>query len=290
MAPFMVRLRISMEPKAQSPGTTKRADPLSQVLKNSEDVRDLVEECALDLSSVNSGIKQELESLDPSPGVANALGKNEAIQDKVQEASERLLLVNDALEGQVRDRNMLEFQLAAVVEQEQAARLASLHDALTDLPNRALFNDRLEHGLAQASRHQWGLAVMFLDLNNFKSVNDSHGHDVGDCVLQTVASRLKKITRIDDTVSRHGGDEFLYLLLEIQGKMQLRSIARKIIEAIQAPCDIDVGDGTIQASVGVSIGISIYPNDGTTVDALIKNADSAMYQAKYTKSGYSFAE
>jgi diguanylate cyclase (GGDEF)-like protein len=160
---------------------------------------------------------------------------------------------------------------------------------LTGLPNRVLFNDRLEHGLEQAKRHGRTLAVMFLDLNDFKNINDSYGHDVGDGVLQTVAGRLKENTRGDDTVSRHGGDEFLYLLMEIQGEQDVTLIAQKIIKAIQAPCSVRVGDINISATVNASIGISIYPKDGTTADTLIKCADKAMYRAKQNRAGYLFA-
>ncbi|MEP7345708.1 MAG: GGDEF domain-containing protein, partial [Gemmatimonadaceae bacterium] len=149
------------------------------------------------------------------PGVEDALEKSEAVEIKVQEASEKLSVVNLALESEVKGRRLLENQLAAVLEQEETARHASFHDPLTGLPNRALFDDRLQHGLAQATRHGWILAVMFMDLDDFKAINDSYGHEVGDRVLKMTAERLKETTRADDTVSRHGGDEFLHLLMGI---------------------------------------------------------------------------
>jgi diguanylate cyclase (GGDEF)-like protein len=171
----------------------------------------------------------------------------------------------------------------------KADRNAALHDVLTGLPNRALFIDRLEHGIAQAKRHGWTLAVMFVDLDDFKTINDTHGHEVGDGVLRTIATRLKDGTRSDDTVSRLGGDEFLYLLMEIRNKQDASSIAQKIIAAIHAPCEIGLHDRTVRLTVEASIGIAVFPSGGQTVEALIKSADTALYRAKRSRSGYSFA-
>ena len=129
---------------------------------------------------------------------------------------------------------------------------------------------------------------MFLDLDGFKSINDTYGHDAGDVVLQTIARRLQENSRDDDTVSRHGGDEFLYLLTEIQDKKNIAMIAEKVIKLIQAPCTFSLHDLNIEPALGASIGIAIFPTDGTTADALIKSADEAMYRAKQNKSGYAF--
>jgi diguanylate cyclase len=269
---------------------TRRTKSLTKVLQQSKHVKDLVEECARDLSVVNSGIKQELENSDSWAGVESALEKNENIEDKVQEVSKKLSVVNTRLTGQVRDSNLLVHQFAAAVEQEEAARHAALHDVLTDLPNRALFEDRLEHGLAHAKRHGWAMAVMFIDLDDFKKINDSYGHDVGDFVLQTIAQRLKDNTRSDDTVSRYGGDEFLFLLSEIQDEAHVVLIAEKIIETVQMPCDVRVRALNVCPSIKASIGIAVFPKDGNTAEILVKNADKAMYRAKRIKSGYAFAE
>src|SRR6202142_525439 len=168
----------------------------------------LIEQSAEELSSVNAGIKHELANSDPLPGGKSALDKNEAVIRQLQGASEKLTAVNQALQIEIRDRTMVDHQLAAAVEQEEGSRSAALHDKLTALPNRVLFKDRLEHGIAQAKRHRWILAVMFVDLDNFKSINDTYGHQAGDAVLQAVATRLKQSTRREDTVSRYGGDEF----------------------------------------------------------------------------------
>ena len=281
---------MKTKPTEDFPKGAKAIKALTEVLGQSEHVQDLVENCADELSSVNSVLNEELVNQNPPPAVESAIEKSHSVELKVQEASAKLLIVNRGLEEEVSVRETLEKQLAVVTEQGEAARHAALHDQLTGLPNRALFNDRLEHGLAQAQRHDRTLAVMFIDLDNFKSINDAHGHDVGDRVLRTIADRLKENTRSDDTVSRYGGDEFLYLLMEIQHEHDIVSVATKIITAIRAPCRVNIRDLAVTPSIEVSVGISVFPKDGITADALIKHADKAMYRAKRTKSGYAFSQ
>lgn len=268
---------------------TPPANLLNQVLGQSEHVKTIVEECADELSSVNSDLRQELNESNVLSGVGNALGKSEAVENKVQLASEQLASVNQALKVEVKYRHVLEDQLETATRQGDQARHASLHDPLTGLPNRALFDDRLEHGLAHSKRHELSFAVMFMDLNDFKEINDTHGHDVGDIVLLTISQRLKEITREDDTVCRFGGDEFLYLLTEVQSERDITIIVEKIIKAVCVPCDIQIRDLSISLSISASIGISMFPKDGTTADSLLDVADKAMYRAKRDKSGYSFA-
>ncbi|MEO8628485.1 MAG: GGDEF domain-containing protein [Betaproteobacteria bacterium] len=263
---------------------------LTKVLGQSEHVKDLVEECAEELTSVNVLLKQELADRDPVPGLQNALHKSDAVEGKVQYAADQLSVVNQALEAEVRERHVLEHRLTAVTEEGDAARHAAIHDPLTGMPNRVLFKDRLDHGLEQAKRHGRNLALMFVDLDEFKNINDSYGHDVGDSVLQTIATRLMANTRGEDTVSRHGGDEFLYLLMEISDEQHIALIAKKIVQAIQAPCDIHVRDLNISLSINASIGVSIFPKDGTTGETLLAAADKAMYTAKRNKAEYSFAQ
>ena len=281
---------MKADPVAKLSDSASNAGSLTKVLGQSEHVKDLVEECVDELSTVNSDLKQELADGSPQPGVESALNKNEVVENKVLEASEELSVVNLALEDQVTERLVLVQRLAEVTEQELAARHAAFQDPLTGLPNRALFTDRLEHGLAQAKRYGRRLAVMFMDLNDFKTINDRHGRDAGDSVLMTVADRLRENTRADDTVSRIGGDKFLFLAMETQEKEDIAFIAEKLIAAIQAPFDLVLRDGvTISRSIGVSAGVAIFPKDGTTADKLVKTADRAMFQAKRNKFGYSFA-
>jgi diguanylate cyclase (GGDEF)-like protein len=263
---------------------------LTQVLGQSEHIHVLIKQSAEELSSVRTGIKRALADSDPLPGVKSALDKNETVIRRLQDASEKLTAVNQALRIEIRDRTMVDHQLAAAVEQEEGSRSAALHDKLTALPNRVLFGDRLEHGIAQAKRHRWILAVMFVDLDKFKSINDTYGHQAGDAVLQTVAMRLKHTTRNDDTISRFGGDEFLCVLTELHEQNEIAMIAAKILKAIQAPCDLRVGDVIVNPCLGASIGISVFPKDGDSAATLIKRADEAMYGAKENKSGFAFAQ
>jgi diguanylate cyclase (GGDEF)-like protein len=131
---------------------------------------------------------------------------------------------------------------------------------------------------------------MFIDLDHFKAINDRHGHDVGDSVLRNVTDRLRHCTRSGDTVGRQGGDEFVYLALDVKTQANIVSIAEKIIREIRAPFDVTIDGVRTSLSVKASIGIAIFPQNGTDVDALLTNADRAMYRAKAEKSGYSLAQ
>ncbi len=150
------------------------------------------------------------------------------------------------------------------------------HDSLTDLPNRLLFHDRLRQGMALAHRHSQKLAVMYLDVDRFKNVNDSLGHDVGDRLLILMAQRLLGCVRTSDTVSRQGGDEFVILLPELTRGLDAGIRAEKILAALSAPYSIDIHNVHVTASIGVVI----FPDDGKDAETLLKNADFAMYHAK----------
>lgn len=195
-----------------------------------------------------------------------------------------------ALKNEVTKRERLERQLSIAKKNEEVARHAAFHDSLTALPNRALFNDRLEHGIAQAKRHQRTLVVMFIDLDKFKDINDTYGHTVGDKVLIEAANRLNKFTREADTVCRQGGDEFLYLLFEIKSETDATVIAEKIIRTLSEPCRIEMDNVVVNPGIMPSIGIAIFPKDGDTPEALIKSADGAMYRAKRDNTGYAFCD
>ncbi len=164
---------------------------------------------------------------------------------------------------------------AARAMAEQMAHLAE-HDFLTDLPNRMLLNDRIGQAIALATRHINKIAVLFLDLDGFKYVNDSLGHPIGDKLLQSIARRLVDRVRGSDTVSRQGGDEFVILLSELQCEEDAAISARRILDAVAEVHSIDQHD----LHVTGSIGVSVYPDDGQDAETLIKNADTAMYQAK----------
>ena len=272
-----------------TPKPTPPARSLKRVLGQSEQVQGLVEEAAKDLSSVKGELKQEVDARAPTPAVESALEMSEAAEVKVREASEKLQVVNRALKVEVAERHRLEHELADVSEQGAVDRHASLHDPLTGLPNRTLFLDRLDYGLAQARRQGWRVAVLFADLDKFKAINDTHGHAAGDEVLRTIAERLKAHSRSDDTISRFGGDEFLCLMTDVHADSAIEQWVQKTIKQVQQPCELVVGDRMISQRVDASFGIAVYPRDGATAEALISAADAAMYAAKHSKSGYAFA-
>ena len=159
---------------------------------------------------------------------------------------------------------------------DERIRFLAQHDALTSLPNRSLLQDRLLQAIASAQRVQDQVAVLFLDLDHFKTINDSLGHHVGDHLLQQVALRLTECVRASDTVSRQGGDEFVIVLVQVKDPSDAAHIAQNMLAAVARPYDID----GLELHVTPSIGIAIYPDDGQTTGALIKNADAAMYLAK----------
>jgi diguanylate cyclase (GGDEF)-like protein/PAS domain S-box-containing protein len=161
------------------------------------------------------------------------------------------------------------------------------HDSLTDLPNRTLLNDRLDRAIVLAERHRQRLAVLFLDVDRFKHINDSVGHVIGDRLLQSLAERLQTCVRNSDTVSRQGGDEFVILLSEVTHAADAAVSAEKLLLALSEPHRIDQHD----LEVTVSIGIATYPDDGTDAETLLKRADFAMYHAKESgRNKYQFFE
>jgi diguanylate cyclase (GGDEF)-like protein/PAS domain S-box-containing protein len=159
---------------------------------------------------------------------------------------------------------------------EQKLADMATHDPLTGLPNRLLLSDRLTVGLAQAQRNDTRLAVMMLDLDRFKTVNDTFGHLVGDELLKAAGERLMGIVRKSDTVARMGGDEFVVLLLQIAKTEDAVKVAQKILVAFRKPFALN----PYRVRTTTSIGIAIYPEDGEDVETLFKNADTAMYWAK----------
>jgi diguanylate cyclase (GGDEF)-like protein/PAS domain S-box-containing protein len=169
--------------------------------------------------------------------------------------------------------------LADVTERrraEETIRQLAYRDVVTELPNRVLFNDRLTRALAYAERNQRELSVMLLDLDHFKRINDTLGHEAGDLLLRLVGQRLEGRLRKSDTVARMGGDEFLVLLREITQGDDIATVATKLLEAFREPFTLDGHELHITASIGVAV----YPEDGNDPSALVRNADAAMYYAK----------
>jgi diguanylate cyclase (GGDEF)-like protein/PAS domain S-box-containing protein len=177
--------------------------------------------------------------------------------------------------------------VADITEQraaEKRVRELAYFDPLTGLPNRSLFTDRLNQALAHADRDNWSVAVIFIDLDHFKQINDSLGHQVGDGILRQVARRLRDNIRRSDTAARLGGDEFALVLPDAQDETVI-DVVRKLSDALAHPYQI----GEHQLAVTPSLGISLYPQDGQDGDTLVKHADMAMYQAKMAgRNGYQF--
>lgn len=170
----------------------------------------------------------------------------------------------------------VEKRTAELAEANRLLLHQATHDALTGLPNRVLFFDRLEHAIQQAERQQTHLSVLFIDLNNFKDVNDTYGHTQGDHLLQEVARRINTSVRESDTVARLSGDEFTVILENLSAASDVGPIAAKIASSLSQP--VDLNGAVIRASA--SIGASHYPQDGAIVEDLIRHADLNMYQAK----------
>ena len=166
--------------------------------------------------------------------------------------------------------------ISAIKESQQQLEYLANYDALTGLPNRNLFHERLKVGIEKASRHHTGLAVIFIDLDNFKVINDTLGHDTGDLLLVEVARRLKSCMRQEDTVCRLGGDEFTVFVEDLVDPETLVNTAQRIVEVICEPYHVSGHDIFVTGSMG----ISVYPNDGKTISELVKNADTAMYKVK----------
>jgi diguanylate cyclase (GGDEF)-like protein len=176
-------------------------------------------------------------------------------------------------------------ELAGTQAGEKHALHLALHDSLTGLPNRRFFLDRLGASLGAAGAEAGAPAVIYLDLDDFKGINDTHGHGIGDELLRIVAARLARAVRTEDMVSRLGGDEFACLLAESPPRDHLARLACKLFDTVSAPLQI----GPLKLTVRPSIGMAIWPTDGATAAALLASADTAMYRAKRQHEGYAFA-
>lgn len=273
---------------------------LDKALDQSHDVKAEVEACAEDLGSANDLARARIAGGATTLPAAQALQNGLAVEQRMQGCADDLQQVTDNLahgvaevkaveQALIRSRAALADSEAALTASRNAERTASqiaMHDQKTGLPNRTLFDDRLAQAIAGAERHGWTLAVMFLDLDRFKLVNDNHGHAAGDSVLSVVAQRLLRHARDEDTVCRNGGDEFLYLLINPTGREAVARIAGLVQQAIEAP----IGLGSLQFTITPSIGIALYPEHGTSGQTLIDQADAAMYRAKQGRSHCEFFE
>lgn len=250
-----------------------------------------------DWSALFGAVTERLQGLarsddEPLAGTALCLPLQECVQ--------ALRQLHPSLEQSLQEGMTLRAELAAARAQlantraelahtqvgRQRAEHAALHDALTRLPNRGHFHARLEGSLGTARGDATSLAVLFIDLDGFKRINDEYGHDVGDATLCIVAQRLARALRAQDTVCRLGGDEFACLLDAPASREQLAKLACKLFDAVAAPLQV----GTRQFSVLPSIGIAVDPADGTSGATLLQRADAAMFNAKRRQQGYAFFE
>jgi diguanylate cyclase (GGDEF)-like protein len=210
-----------------------------------------------------------------------------------REAAEAVRRARDELEVRVLERTaelaganaLLEGEIVERRQAEARAHHMAYHDSLTGLPNRALLSDRLERAMLAARRDGRKLAVLFIDLDRFKTINDSLGHLTGDNLLKEVANRLCRVVRASDTVARLGGDEFVVLVPGVQAPEECSHVGEKIIEALAAPFPFEGRS----LHISPSIGICLYPDDGTDVATLMRHADAAMYHAKASgRNNYQF--
>lgn len=195
--------------------------------------------------------------------------ENARIHSEIKLHAERLEQQTAVLKEEIRRRKLAEKELEHLAHR----------DTLTGLSNRYMFIDRLEVAVAQARRNNAKLAVMFVDLDRFKTINDTLGHAAGDEVLREAARRMKSCLREVDLIARYGGDEFTVTLMDVEGSDGINHVAGKIIDAFEQPIDLKEG----KYVVGCSIGISIYPDDSSDFEELIKHADAAMYASKRNK-------
>jgi diguanylate cyclase (GGDEF)-like protein len=206
------------------------------------------------------------KAADEREQISNAAAERREVATHLLEANQHLVV------AAVHAQTMAEEAERATLEMSFKAE----RDFLTGLPNRALLNDRLAQAIALVRRHRKRLAVLYVDLDNFKDINDSFGHSVGDQVLQSAARRLEHCIRHSDTVSRHGGDEFVVLLSEVESAEDAARVSVKLITALAEPHLID--DHRIE--VTASIGICLFADDAEDAETLLTNADTAMYHAK----------
>lgn len=198
---------------------------------------------------------------------------HEKLEDRVHQRTKELEETNIKLTKEITERHAVEKEL--LVHKEHLDYLAH-YDHLTGLPNRVLFNDLLNKALHNAQRHHKKLAVLFIDLDRFKAINDAYGHHAGDIVLKTLSARFTSVLRTEDTLARLGGDEFILMLTDLEHTNSPAIVAKKLLQVCEQPVILD----NREFFLGASIGISIFPEDGNNLETLQKNADMAMYCAK----------
>ncbi len=231
--------------------------------------------------NVNRRRKKEIALTFHNEQLINDLNAEIHIREKVQqELEQNKSELELKVDERTKDLVAINEDLSNVIKKKEAAeerlQYIAYHDGLTGLPNRNLLIDRINHSIESAFRNKQQLGILFLDLDRFKTINDTLGHIIGDKLIQQVSKRLLATLRKEDTISRNGGDEFVVVIQRMTNSDHAIGIAQKIIEALTSIFDID----SHKIHIGVSIGISIYPNDGNSALELLRNADTAMFSAK----------
>ncbi len=272
-----------------------RQGALAVALEKGQVVAARIQAVASGLASANDHTKRRIANGTKVLSARSALVDRENIKGTVDQCASDLHELTETLSHGIEVQHRVEAALteteralaltaASLVtarQEERRAILRAMHDSATGLPNRELFDDRLAQAIALSARRGWTLAVLFLDLDRFKHINDGHGHAAGDAVIKEVARRLLSTSREEDTVCRTGGDEFLVLLMAPGGRDVIERIAIDLKQSVARPIDIGEGDVVVHAS----IGIAVYPDHGATGDALVRRADAAMYRAKQSATG-----
>lgn len=211
----------------------------------------------------------------PTP-LERALSEAADLERALKTSQRQLGIVQKRVETLVKRDSRLKLRFLRLARKEAQARHVAYHDELTGLPNRSLLLDRFNQAVAQGARQGRQVALLFLDLDGFKRVNDELGHGAGDVLLQQVAGRLSACIRAGDTACRYGGDEFVIMLPEVDGLESAATVAEKIRSQLSAPYLVDGGTFTVTASIGTAV----YPVDGQDYDALMQQSDIRMYRAK----------
>lgn len=252
------------------------------------------------LTAVSTRLRQSADTLPQSDASELPPAPVHRVRTSVLECVDALEQLHATLRHELGRRRLLEleiFDVQAALAQaraelagtqggERQARQLAAHDALTSLPNRGRFCERLEQVLGPQRPTQRRVAVLYIDLDGFKPINDRHGHAIGDQVLRIVAMRITRAVRADDMVGRLGGDEFGCLVADRRDRAQLSRLAAKLFDAIAAPLSV----GELRLAVTPSIGIAMCPDDADATADLLRLADAAMYCAKRTQTGYAFHE
>ncbi|MEN3291549.1 MAG: hypothetical protein V7642_802 [Burkholderiales bacterium] len=296
---------VRRQPPSSRTRTAEGAAALVDALTHSAQIEARVEECADEISSITALLKEDISPQNTLRDAEQALAQSEQVRQKIEQCAEELHSLNAALSQEMRERRKSERALAGmqvrligaqidvlearseltrVKDEKERARYFAFHDALTGLANGNLFCDRLEHALAHAKRHRSMLAVICIDVDKFKNINEVHSHYVGDRVLQAVAQRLQASMRAADTVSRKEGDQFLLLMEDLADEGTAELLARKILHTISQGLDVE----GLHLTVSASIGVAGYPHDGETAETLINNAESAVSDAKREVARFAF--